>query len=426
MSASQSSLSDLDHKGRGPGEEKPSAAPTIEVPSLPLPDSRPLSPAAAEKIAQIADACTNEDLRALIDLATTKDGLVEDSLRRTAWPLLLGSNNSSLDDQVPWTSLPPHRDEDQVKLDVNRSFVYYPNNESDKQLDKRKRELSNVITEVLRRHPILCYFQGYHDIVQVILLVLGAKHSPAAVTRLSLLRIRDFMLPSLDAAISHLHLLHPILDTVDPALREHLSHTQPFFALAATLTLYAHDIQEYGDIARLFDFFLAREAVIPVYFFAVVVLARKDELLEIPPDEPEMLHSILCKLPKPLDLELLISNTTSLFDRHPPKSLSYRAWSRVSSYSVLKTTQIPSSVAKQTLEEGNTLFSKQEVEMRRAKAIQKAVNNVKRQAWLYRRPAGAFGLAVAVGLVAWWLGKSPITGAGRLSESLRKIMAFFV
>lgn len=78
------------------------------------------------------------------------------------------------------------------------------------------------------------------------------------------------MLPSLDAAISHLHLLHPILDTVDPALRRHLSQTQPFFALAATLTLYAHDIQEYGDIARLFDFFLAREAVIPVYFFAVV------------------------------------------------------------------------------------------------------------------------------------------------------------
>ncbi|KAF2502775.1 hypothetical protein BU16DRAFT_521446 [Lophium mytilinum] len=429
MSAFQSSLADLDHRDRRPGQEKrveKSAAALTDVPSAPLSDSRSLSPAAAEKIAQIAAACSNEDLNALIDLATTKDGLVEDNLRRTAWPLLLGSNNTPLDNQVPWTSLPPHRDEDQVKLDVHRSFVYYPNNESDKQLDKRKRELSDVITEVLRRHPILCYFQGYHDIVQVLLLVLGAKDSPAAVTRLSLLRIRDFMLPSLDAAISHLHLLHPILDTVDPALREHLSHTQPFFALAATLTLYAHDIQEYGDIARLFDFFLAREAVIPVYFFAVVVLARKEELFEIPPDEPEMLHSILCKLPKPLDLELLISNTTSLFDRHPPKSLPYHAWRRVSSYSVLKTTQNPSSVARQTLEEGHALFSKQEVEMRRAKAIHKAMNNVKRQAWLYRRPAGAFGLAVAVGLVAWWLGKSPITGVGRLSESLRRIMAFFV
>jgi len=142
--------------------------------------------------------------------------------------------------------------------------------ESDKQLEWRKQELSDVITGVLRRYPALCYFQGYHDIVQVILLVLGSDQAPSTVTRLSLLRIRDFMLPSLDAAISHLYLLPAILDTVDPTVRRHLSQTQPFFALAATLTLYAHDIQEYGDIARLFDFFLAREAVIPVYFFAVV------------------------------------------------------------------------------------------------------------------------------------------------------------
>lgn len=26
-----------------------------------------------------------------------------------------------------WKELPPHRDEDQVQLDVNRAFVYYPN-----------------------------------------------------------------------------------------------------------------------------------------------------------------------------------------------------------------------------------------------------------------------------------------------------------
>lgn len=26
-----------------------------------------------------------------------------------------------------WEQLEPHRDEDQVQLDVNRSFIYYPN-----------------------------------------------------------------------------------------------------------------------------------------------------------------------------------------------------------------------------------------------------------------------------------------------------------
>lgn len=29
-----------------------------------------------------------------------------------------------------WKKLPKHQDEDQVQLDVNRSFIYYPNSTS--------------------------------------------------------------------------------------------------------------------------------------------------------------------------------------------------------------------------------------------------------------------------------------------------------
>lgn len=105
---------------------------------------------------------------------------------------------------------------------------------------------------------------------QVLLLVLGAKEAAPALARLSLLRIRDFMLPTLSATNSHLALLPAILYAADPALCKHLSGLQPYFALAATLTLYAHDIEEYGGIARLFDFLLAREAVVSVYMFAAV------------------------------------------------------------------------------------------------------------------------------------------------------------
>lgn len=117
---------------------------------------------------------------------------------------------------------------------------------------------------------MLHYFQGYHDIVQVLLLVLGIDAAMTAVARLSLLRIRDFMLPTMSGTEAHLQLLPSILYVADRKLYDHLSHTQPFFALAATLTLYAHDIEEYGDIARLFDFLLASEAAIPVYLFVTV------------------------------------------------------------------------------------------------------------------------------------------------------------
>ncbi len=83
------------------------------------------------------------------------------------------------------------------------------------------------------------------------------------------------MLPTLSPTFSHLDLLPRILHVADLKLERHLSQTQPFFALAATLTLYAHDIQEYGDIARLFDFLLGQEASVSIYLFAIVSISTR-------------------------------------------------------------------------------------------------------------------------------------------------------
>lgn len=266
--------------------------------------------------------------------------------------------------------------------------------ESEKQLDRRKEDLSDVITAVLRRHPMLSYFQGFHDIVQVMLLVLGKDLAVDAVTRLSLLRIRDFMLPSLSASLAHLKLLPAILYAADAKLCQHLSRTQPFFALAATLTLYAHEIQDYEAIARLFDFLLAQEAGVSIYLFAVIILSRKDELLEIPADEPEMLHFTLSKLPNPLDVEDLIRRAKELFSEQPPEQLPFRAWSKISAFSVLKTTR--GSPWSQSISEGEELFTKQVSQLQRAEFRQR----VRLGLWKYRKPVGGIGLALIVGLAS--------------------------
>jgi len=241
---------------------------------------------------------------------------------------------------------------------------------------------------------MLSYFQGFHDIVQVMLLVLGKDLAVDAVTRLSLLRIRDFMLPSLSASLAHLKLLPAILYAADAKLCQHLSQTQPFFALAATLTLYAHEIQDYGAIARLFDFLLAQEAVVSIYFFAVIILSRKDELLEIPSDEPEMLHFTLSKLPNPLDVEDLIKRANELFSKHPPEQLPFRAWSKISPYSVLKTTR--GSPRSQSVSDGETLFGKQVSQLQREEFRQR----VGFMMWKYRKPAGGLGLALSIALAS--------------------------
>ncbi|OAG00978.1 uncharacterized protein CC84DRAFT_1101096 [Paraphaeosphaeria sporulosa] len=390
-----------------------------------------LSPADKEKAVQINNACNERNLDALVHLATSIHGLVSDDLRRVAWPILLGSIPAK-HEQAPWKELPTHPDEGQVALDVHRAFVYYPKNgmntqtpggvvqfqprtESEKHLDRLKEELSDIIVEILRRHPTLNYFQGYHDIVQVFLLVLGPHDAPAAVARLSLLRIRDFMLSTLDPAIAHLSLLKPILETADPELYAHLPTSQPSFALADTLTMFAHHIQEYRDIARVFDFFLARHTVMPIYFFAGVVLSRREEMLVIDKEDEDIMHAMLGKLPQPFDVEFHIARAVELYERLPPGKLGSWEWWNISSSSVLKTSTTPATLSRLELEDGEKWMQQQEKEVRRQQSRAKAKRSaqmLKRRLWVYRRQ-GVFGLAVIVGVYALWLGRS--AGVGRLS-----------
>jgi len=326
-----------------------------------------------------------------------------------------------------------------VRLDVDRAFIYYPESktrqpsrptpnsiphspltptplwrflpiqkltsvppvQNDAELTRQKEELSALILEVLRRYPYLCYFQGYHDICQVLLLVLPPAVRAPAVARLSALRIRDFMLPTLAPAVSQLRLLPDILRAADPQLWRHLSSTEPFFALSGTLTMYAHDITTFGDISRLFDVLLAREPVFSVYMFAAIVRSRRAELFETPRDEPEMLHSILCKLPRPLDLEALIAAARALHAAYPPEHLA--AWRGISRASVLRTASDAAACAAQTMEDGEEFFHRQVAELRWLERCDKA----RKLLWRYRYPVRNAVLAVMIGLAAVLLRRYP-------------------
>ncbi|BCR84174.1 TBC domain-containing protein [Aspergillus chevalieri] len=352
----------------------------------------------AEKADAIRRACDLGDLDALVSYARSDGGFLRDDLRQLAWPILLRCHQGRRDDNKDWNELQRHADEDQVQLDVHRSFVYYPSG-TDEELSKKKDELSNVITKVLRNYPYLCYFQGYHDIVQVLLLVLGEKQAAPAVTQVSLFRIRDYMLPSLNPSLKHLQIIPAIIERADPGLRQHLSDVRPFFALPATLTLYAHDIQEYSDIARLFDFLLAHEPVVPIYLFAAIILSRKKELLEIPVDEPEMLHFTLSKLPYPLNLDGLIQSAVKLFNDYPPESLPFGAWKQIPACSVLKSSRHP--FREQKAEDAIKLFDQQTRQLRNDELRKKALGLL----WAHRKAIGSVAVAVFVGAVSIWIRK---------------------
>ncbi|PYI00155.1 hypothetical protein BO71DRAFT_341530 [Aspergillus ellipticus CBS 707.79] len=353
----------------------------------------------AEKENAIRQACDLRDFDALISHATSEGGFLNDDVRRLAWPILLQCDRNAQDlDFTGWDGLPPHVEEDQVQLDVNRSFVYYPEC-TNEELSTKKDELSKLITQVLRSFPMLCYFQGYHDIVQVLLLVLGGQEAAPAVAQISLLRIRDYMLPSLSPALKHLQLIPAIIENADPVLCRHLAEIRPFFALAATLTLYSHDIQEYSDIARLFDFLLAQEPVVSIYLFAAIILSRKKELLGISVEEPEMLHFTLSKLPNPLDLDGLILRAMRLFNDYPPESLPFGAWKTIPSCSVLKSSR--DLVRTQTTEETVRLFEKQVRQLRYEERKEKTMTFL----WKHRRTIGSVAVTIFIGAMSIWIKK---------------------
>ncbi|KAL9025850.1 MAG: hypothetical protein Q9180_007581, partial [Flavoplaca navasiana] len=89
-----------------------------------------LSALARLKSDHILDSCGEEpDIGALVRFATSPEGLVNDEVRRKVWPLLLGykpSKKAESTETAAWQHLPRHKDEDQVRLDVDRSFIYYP------------------------------------------------------------------------------------------------------------------------------------------------------------------------------------------------------------------------------------------------------------------------------------------------------------
>lgn len=268
---------------------------------------------------------------------------------------------------------------------------------------------------------MLSYFQGFHDIAQVFLLVLGPAAAERAVERISLFRIRDYMLPSLSPALKHLYLLPAILDSEDRKLSNHICGARPFFALAATLTLYAHDIQEYEDITRLYDFILSREPVVSIYVFATIVLSRRTELFEIDADEPEMIHFTLSKLPQPLDLEQLISDTMALYRTHPPESLPHGAWRKISAHSVLKSSR--TLALDSTREDAEKLFHKQTKELRWEERRQKFGALTRK----HSRSIKSVGLTVCVGLLSYWILKgdtssSPFWRLCRILQSTKDVL----
>lgn len=148
-----------------------------------------------------------------------------------------------------------------------------------------------------------------------------------------------------------------------------------------------------------------------------MVLSRKAELLDVPADEPEMLHALLTKLPASLDIDAITTRALTLYHATPPAQLRPRgAWRAVAACSVLKTARSAADVRSGSLAGGERLFARQQRDMWVAQAIEAA----RVLAWRWRRPAGAVSAVLVAALVAWWVRRG---GAGAVGAVVRGLAA---
>ncbi|XP_042180519.1 TBC1 domain family member 20 isoform X1 [Oncorhynchus tshawytscha] len=319
------------------------------------------------KVAEISQALnvTPVDVAALRRMAISEGGLLTDEIRCKVWPRLLNVPTDTLPEKPEEIERENNKDYNQVLLDVQRSLKRFPPGMPDKQREGLQEELIDIILRVLGRNTQLHYYQGYHDIVVTFLLVLDERLATALVEKLSTHHLRDFMDPTMDNTKHILNYLMPIIERINPEVHDFMQQAEvgTIFALSWLITWFGHVLSDFRHVVRLYDFFLACHPLMPIYFAAVIVLYREDEVLDCECDMASV-HHLLSQIPQDLPYETLISRAGDLFVQFPPSELAREAAQQYSQQTAASTfkdfdlvseQQRPDSVLRRRLREKQAL-----------------------------------------------------------------------
>ncbi|XP_075772937.1 TBC1 domain family member 20-like isoform X3 [Pelodiscus sinensis] len=281
-----------------------------------------------QKLLSIHQALTSDPVavETLRGAAVSEGGLLTDEIRRRVWPKLLSVNVYNLPPKPGRAVRRNHKDYTQVQLDVSRSARRFPPGMQAEQRQVLQEQLLDLILQVLRARPELHYYQGYHDIAVTLLLVTGQRLGSALLESLSTHHLRDFMDPTMDSTKHILNYLMPLLQRESRPLHDFMLRAEvgTIFALSWLITWYGHVLANFQHVLRLYDFFLASHPLMPVYFAAVLVLHREEEVLACDCDMPSV-HQLLSQIPRDLPYERLVGRALQLFQRHPHTELARQA-----------------------------------------------------------------------------------------------------
>ncbi|CAN0551511.1 unnamed protein product, partial [Ectocarpus sp. 12 AP-2014] len=120
----------------------------------------------------------------------------------------------------------------------------------------------------------LNYYQGFHDVVSVLLLVTSNTELTYALTeRVSHYFFRrDSMREDFGVLTYLMHLLPVITLRFDKELSTFVSSSkvEPYYCMSWVLTWFSHDLQDQKTVSRLYDVLLGAHPTLVLYICAAV------------------------------------------------------------------------------------------------------------------------------------------------------------
>lgn len=280
------------------------------------------------KIKAVEEALSAGKHDLVAEYSRATEGLVSTHLRAKVWPILLevdlseepvapsaGLFATSDINHFDTHDLAPHKDEGQVMLDVKRLFTVLSHFNglhssmnssfatilSPDEIEQLRKRLFCLVVRVLRKYPFLNYYQGYHDVASVVLLVFNDfgvtddEHAFLVLEKITLNHLRDFMISEIALSINHLKLIPCIVEEVDPVLfqvirqssNSYLASNGVYFdykflqALLSVLTLFSHDISNASHLLVIWDFIFSYNSVaVSLYVYVAAMLHFKEPILK--------------------------------------------------------------------------------------------------------------------------------------------------
>lgn len=173
------------------------------------------------------------DLNILKTISRQENGFLNNKLRSKIWPKLLHINRYQCCDYESYIDL--HRDCAQVHIDIERSLWKLEDIKdwNNKYREKRRKVLSNIIIAILCKNKQLYYYQGYHDIISIILLTLEDDQLAFLISEtISLNYFSDYMSKDFKIVSNSMHIIMIIIKDNDSKLYNYLKKAQiePFFS----------------------------------------------------------------------------------------------------------------------------------------------------------------------------------------------------